>query len=357
MSEKSDKKDDAEQKVVPKNVGRVQSAVRDTLDQTVDEYMPSVVEAIRGFVSKSGRFVDAEKAFTKFLPFISVAIGQLIPEGRSYTHLADNIRGRFFAEYRKQVKEGQGGKPEEVEATKARGSGGEQRDKTFTDSFITFMMLLPPEQMPNFLKAVDSLSPAAKREVRKSLGAIHHRQVQEVINRMTHGPLVGKFDENYWRDIMVTINKFTSDEQTGSKNQPLAEVFGEVQVLILDQETTSRDKILAFLKEQKNPEDYHRLILMLSKLGPEGLGKLAALELEDQKTILGLALSEEKEPDADWFNRQIEKFKKWRDDGRERDRATGQKLADQAVEVVKGDPRLSGIVPLFEGLAKIFQKN
>ncbi len=355
MSDKSEKKGGSDAKPDRTTATRIQTAVRDSLDQTVDEYMPSVVEAIRGFVKKSGRMVDAEAAFTKFMPYISVALGQFIPEGRTWTHIADNIRSRFFAEYRKQVKEEQEGKTPIDETSKAKGTVSEQREKAFTDGFITFLMLVPPDQSANFLKAIDSLSPTARREVRRSLGAIHHRQLQDVIKRMSTGPTAVKFDENYWRDIMVIISKFASEDPTATagKSRSLAEAYGEVQMLILELPEEKRGNILALLKTQVKPDEYSRLMLMLSKLGADGLVKLAELGLEDQKMILGLVKSEATEPDKNWFYAQLERLKKWRSETHERDRKAGKTLADMAVDVVRGDSRLSGIVPLFEGFANM----
>ncbi|MFA5052396.1 MAG: hypothetical protein WC544_05065 [Patescibacteria group bacterium] len=334
--------------------------VRDSVEQAIEEYMPELVGMIRGLIKRSDKFMSAELAFAKFMPYISIAIGRLIPDDQPYSRFIDNVRTRFFAEYRRQVNLEHSGKSDEKTAKPETPEVKREKEKVASDVFATFVFMLPPDQVPKFLSAIDSLGEKSRLELRKMIGSIHPKQLQDVVKRLSVDPkFAGKYDRDYWLEVLTVLDRFSQAPAPASAPglKSIADTMGEVQVLILGLSAANRSKILLLLEDQKNPEEYHRLLLLLSKLGPQGLKKLAALDLKDQKTFLGLAvLPEHQKKDPDWLDRQIEKFTTWRAEGRERDRVTGQKLANQAVKVVEGDPRLSGIVPLFKGLAELFEK-
>lgn len=86
-----------------KKGSRKMTFVRDSTEQLIEEKMPGVVRAVIKLLPKSVLEGGEDALWTKALPYLSIALGQLVPEGKSWSTIADTIRSRFFAELKRQL--------------------------------------------------------------------------------------------------------------------------------------------------------------------------------------------------------------------------------------------------------------
>ena len=102
--EKKEKKEETTQK---KEEKKKKSRLADAWEQTLDEKMPDAVSYVVGLLPDE-LVGDDDALWKAALPYISYGLGRAIPDEKSWSQVADDIRTRFFAEFKRQVKGGGG---------------------------------------------------------------------------------------------------------------------------------------------------------------------------------------------------------------------------------------------------------